>query len=231
MTQAPAPEFVEMDLGEFSDEEIEVLTARAKSIGLDLDAYIRVRVLVPQGLPEPSAFFGLAGRLAVIAKEYEACIKTVAGHGNADSRLEVLAEDFAHLLQDWDDLYGPRPDDLEPLPELLPSTVAELPPRDAAEARQRACQAANADAFFANFELPPGTDRAAIRKILDRQNQLTQAHDAFFREMAVTGIIDRPKLQHILADIRAARREFLIAIGKDPDSEDLLSFTATLHDA
>ena len=48
--------------------------------------------------------------------------------------------------------------------------------------------------------------------------------------MAVTGIIDRPKLRQLLADIREARRELLIALGKDPDSEELLAFTANLHD-
>jgi len=229
MTQAPALDReIVVDL---SEEEVEQFTAQAKSIGLDLETYIRVRCLTPNGLPEPSAFFGLADRLAAFAKEYKACIKTVAEHGNADDRLEVLAKDFAQLLQDWDERYGPRPEDQEPLPQLLESTMPELPPRDAAEAKKRALQQANAEAFFAKFELPPGTDSAAIRKILERQNGLTQAHDEFFREMAVTGVIDRPRLRQILADLREARREFLIAIGQDPDSEELLAFTADLHDA
>ena len=126
MTQAPALDReIVIDL---SDEEFEEYTAKAKSIGLDLETYLRVRCVTPSGLPEPSAIFALSGRLAAFAKEYRACIETLAGHGNADQRLEVLAKDFAQLLQDWDERYGPRPEALEPMPGLLQSTVEELPP-------------------------------------------------------------------------------------------------------
>ncbi len=226
-----SPEYIEIDV-ELTEEEHEQVTAKAKAVGIDVETYFKVRALSVDQLPEPAAFFALYGRLASFAKHYKACLKAFADQDpKAMERIPELADVFAQLLQDWGALYGPRPEDQQQLPELIESTVGELPPRNEAEAEQRARQAANADAFFENFELPPGTDRAAIRKILDRQNQLTQAHDEFFRDIALTGVIDRPKLAKILADVREARREFLIALGKDPDSEDLLPLTATLHDA
>lgn len=214
---------------ELSDEENEMLTARAKTLGLDLETYLRVRLLTAEELPEPAAFFDLFRRLAAFAKGYESCIQAIAAPSNATGRIEELSKVFHQLLQDWDQKYGPRPD-LEPLPELVEPLI-DLPPRDEAEANQRALQEANAEALFANLKLPPGTDRAAVLKIVKKQNELAQAHNDLFREMAETGVVDRAKLRQLLEDIRQTRREFLIAIGQDPDSEELLSSIAHLHDA
>jgi hypothetical protein len=228
MTKAPALDH-EIEI-ELSDEESEMLTARAKTLGLDLEAYLRVRVLTAEELPEPAAFFDLFRRLGAFAKDYERCIQAIAAPSNTTGRIEELGKVFAQLLQDWDQKYGPRHEDLELLSELAEPLI-DLPPRDEAEANQRALQEINTEALFADLKLPPETDHAAVRKIVKRQNELIHAHNDFLRETAETGVVDRAKFRQLLEDIRQARREFLIAIGQDPDSEELLSLTAHLHDA
>jgi len=228
MTQTPVLDHeIEVEL---TEEEHELLTARAKSLGLDLETYLRVRILIADVLPEPAGFFDLSRRLAAFAKDYKRCIQAIAAPSVQSDRIDELGKVFAQLLQDWQALYGPRPEDLEPMPELI-EPLTELPPRDEAEAQQRAAQEANANALFANFKLPPGLDRAAIRKLVNKHNERARAHNEMLENMAETGVIDRAKFGQLLAEIRASRREFLIAIGQDPDSEDLLSFIAHLHDA
>ena len=228
MTKAPALDH-EIEI-ELSDEQIEKLTARAKTLGLDLETYLRVRLVTAEELPEPAAFFDLFRRMQAFAKDYERCIQAIAAPSNATCRIEELGKVFAQLLQDWDQKYGPRPEDLGPLPELVEPLI-DLPPRDEAEANQRALQEINMNALFAGLKLPPGIDHAAVRKIVKKQNALIHAHNDFLREMAETGVVDRDKFRQVLEEIRQHRREFLIAIGQDPDSEELLSLTAHLHAA
>jgi len=106
MTQAPA--YIETDV-ELTDEEAEALTAKAKTIGFDLETYIRVRSLTAGDLPEPAAFFALFRSLSSFAGDYEASLRALAEQRpGAPGPPEALADTFARLLQDWDDLYGPR---------------------------------------------------------------------------------------------------------------------------
>ncbi len=103
-----APQFVETEI-ELSEEEHEALTARASSLGLDLATYIRFRALTAGELPEPAAFFPMFRRLAAFAQDYEACMRAYAqSQPDAMEQSDALAKTFAQLLQDWDELYGPR---------------------------------------------------------------------------------------------------------------------------
>jgi len=103
-----APEFTGIAV-ELTDEEADAIAAKAKTIGLDLETYLRVRALTGFDLPEPAAFFALFRRLTTFAQQYEACIQAMAAHQNAKNRLDVLVKLFPQLLQEWDRLYGPRP--------------------------------------------------------------------------------------------------------------------------
>jgi hypothetical protein len=103
------PEYIETEV-ELTDEEHEQITANAQAVGLDLEAYVKVRALSGDQLPEPAAFFALFGRLASFAGDYKACLKAFADQDpKALERIDGLGEVFAELLQDWDDRYGPRP--------------------------------------------------------------------------------------------------------------------------
>ncbi len=108
MTQPPPPTH-ETEV-ELSEEEHAAITAKAKAIGYDLETYLRVRALTAGSLPEPSAFFDIARRLSRFARDYKACLMALAQRRpDARKRADVLAVAFARLLQEWDDLYGPRP--------------------------------------------------------------------------------------------------------------------------
>lgn len=113
----------------------------------------------------------------------------------------------------------------------IAAPIVELPPVDAAEAQQRAHQAANAEAFFANGTLPPGTDHAVILAIIERHNELIEEGNRFMLEITATGVIDRAKLRWHLEAYGQTRRQLLLALGADPDSDDLLPFPAVLHDS
>ena len=113
----------------------------------------------------------------------------------------------------------------------IAAPIVDLPPRDATEARERATREANAEAFFADFSLPPGTDSAAVHRLIERHNELVLAGDQFMIDMARTGVLDRPRFRELLVDTRQARRDLLIALGADPDSDDLLAFTAELNNS
>jgi len=108
VTQPPPPTH-ETEV-ELSDEEFIAITAKAKAIGYDLETYLRVRALTAGSLPEPSAFFDITRRLSRFARDYKACLMALAQRRpDAQKRADVLAVAFARLLQEWDDLYGPRP--------------------------------------------------------------------------------------------------------------------------
>jgi hypothetical protein len=113
----------------------------------------------------------------------------------------------------------------------IAAPIAELPPRNAAEARERARQEANAAAFFAGGTLPPGTDHAAILAFIERHNELVEDGNRFMLEIAATGVIDRARLRWHLEAYGQTRRQLLLAVGADPDSDDLLPFPAVLHDS
>ena len=107
MTQAPAADkFIDLEL---SAEELAAVTARAQSAGLDLDSYVRLRVVSAGALPEPAAFFELFRRQAQFAENYTALLKSYAAGGPENlPQIDALTADFAALLEDWDALYGPR---------------------------------------------------------------------------------------------------------------------------
>ena len=116
MTKTAAPKPTHKFRIALSDEEIEELTGRAKALGLDLETYLRVRLLSPTGLPEPYAFFGLVRRLSAFAQEYEACLKDLAARRNRHKtgpRLDGLKENFAHIVLEWDKRYRLHADDCE----------------------------------------------------------------------------------------------------------------------
>jgi hypothetical protein len=115
---------------------------------------------------------------------------------------------------------------------FIAAPIVELPPMDAADARERAAREAAGAAFFDGLTaLPAGTDTATIHAIIERHNEIVEAGDLFMIDLATTGVIDRARFRELLDSVRQARRELLIALGADPDSEDLLAFTAELHDA
>jgi len=115
---------------------------------------------------------------------------------------------------------------------FIAAPIVELPPMDAADARERAAREAAGAAFFDGLTtLPAGTDTAAVHAIIERHNELVEAGDRIMIELAMTGVIDRPRFRQLLDRTRQVRRDLLIAMGADPDSEDLLAFTAELHDA
>ncbi len=114
--------------------------------------------------------------------------------------------------------------------KLIPAAT-EIMPRNEAEAWDQAARVLKAELFFDGLASPPETDAAAVERLLDRHDALGRAHDAFMRDMARTGVIDRARLRELLAVYGETRRDFLTLIGADPESEDLLPFPADLQDA
>jgi len=102
-----APQYVETYL-ELSEEEHEIVTAKARTLGLDLQTYIRFRALTAGELPDPAAFLPLARRIAAFAQQYEALIRAFAEQSDALEQAETLGTTFAQLLEDWHTQYGPR---------------------------------------------------------------------------------------------------------------------------
>jgi hypothetical protein len=96
----------EIDI-ELTQPEIDALTAKAKSIGYELEAYLRLRLVTGSALPEPSAFFSLFRRLTAFAADYEAYLRSFPG-ARPPQQYDRLTQSFAGLLEDWDELYGPR---------------------------------------------------------------------------------------------------------------------------
>jgi hypothetical protein len=107
MTQAPAnDQFIDLEL---SPEEQAAVTATAQSVGLDLDTYVRLRVVSAGALPEPAAVFELFRRQAQFAENYTALVKSYAAGGPENlPQIDALSADFAALLEDWDALHGSR---------------------------------------------------------------------------------------------------------------------------
>ncbi len=106
---AQANQFIDMVV-DLTEEEAETIRTKAQSVGLDLGTYLKVRGLSSDELPEPVAFFALFRRLASFAKDYEGCLQSFAAQRpDAMKQIPGLAAEFAQLIQDWDDLYGPRP--------------------------------------------------------------------------------------------------------------------------
>jgi len=69
-----------------------------------------VRALTAGSLPEPSAFFDITRRLSRFARDYKACLMALAQRRpGAQQRADVLGVAFARLIEEWDELYGPRP--------------------------------------------------------------------------------------------------------------------------
>ena len=108
MTQPPPPNH-ETEV-ELSDEEFIVITAKAKAVGFDPETYLRVRALTAGTLPEPYAFFDLTRRLSRFARDYKACLLALAQRRpDAQKRSDLLGTAFVRLIEEWDELYGPRP--------------------------------------------------------------------------------------------------------------------------
>lgn len=101
MTNAP-----QLDI-ELTQPEIDDLTAKAKSIGYELEAYLRLRLVTGSVLPEPTAFYSLFRRLTTFAADYESFLRGFPG-ARPPQQYDKLARSFAKLLQEWDELYGPH---------------------------------------------------------------------------------------------------------------------------
>jgi hypothetical protein len=87
---------------ELSDEELAAVTAKARTVGFDLQTYLRVRMLTPGTLPEPCAFFALNHRLSRFARDYKACLAALAQRRpDARQRADLLGTAFARILKDW----------------------------------------------------------------------------------------------------------------------------------
>jgi hypothetical protein len=102
-----APQYVETII-DLSEEEHEIVTAKAQTAGLDLQTYLRFRALTAGELPDPAAFLPLGRRIAAFVKDYEALIRAFADRPEAIEQAETLGMTFAQLLEDWHTDYGPR---------------------------------------------------------------------------------------------------------------------------
>jgi len=72
----------------------------------------------------------------------------------------------------------------------------------------------------------------ALHRLFDRQQEFALAYEQYLRNAALTGRPDRSRLNKILPEFAAARREALIAMGVDPQTSDLLpAVPPARHDA
>jgi hypothetical protein len=101
------------------------------------------------------------------------------------------------------------------------STI-ELPPIDEADAKARAAREANAKAFFESYEFPPDFDHESLHDLMARFDANATTFDAFILEAAITGDLDRPRFRELYAEQGRLRREFLILVGTDPNSDDIM---------
>ena len=70
-----------------------------------------------------------------------------------------------------------------------------------------------------------------IRAIIERMDEMFLACEELLRDAETTGRVDRILLRDCLAAYGRSRRELLIALGEDPECEDLLPFPAELHES
>lgn len=64
--------------------------------------------------------------------------------------------------------------------------------------------------------------KMALRRVMDRQRELTLAYRQYLCDTALTGVPDYSRLKKIIPEFALARREALIALGEDPDTSDLM---------
>ena len=108
MTRTPANDAIPAIEIDMTDEEKAMLEAKARALGIDMEGYMRVR-LVGGRLPEPVAFVALLRRLQSFGGEFTEHVRAVAERRpDALAETRVLEAVFAQLVEDWDDLYGPR---------------------------------------------------------------------------------------------------------------------------
>lgn len=101
------PPYIEVDF-ECTDEEHEIITAKANAAGLDFEAYVRFRTLTAGELPDPAVFLPLAHRFVAFVKDYEALIRDFPGRPEVIDRADPLGAIFEQLVEDWNAHYGPR---------------------------------------------------------------------------------------------------------------------------
>lgn len=103
MTQPP-PDTEIITLIELSDEEKALVTARAEALGLDMETFIRIRMLTTD-LPDPGPFFDLARRLGRFAVTYEAAVRAaVTRQPGYMERLRDLETAYGRLRAEMSDL-------------------------------------------------------------------------------------------------------------------------------
>lgn len=65
--------------------------------------------------------------------------------------------------------------------------------------------------------------------IIERMQDMALAYDGLMTDLAATGTVDRARLRECLAAYGQIRRDLLIALGEDPDSEEHLPLPVDLH--
>ncbi len=76
-------------------------------------------------------------------------------------------------------------------------------------------------AFLGSKPITPEI-KTALLSVVDRSQELELAYEQYERNAALTGVPDYSRFKKILPEFAQARRDALIAIGADPDSNDLL---------
>lgn len=106
--------------------------------------------------------------------------------------------------------------------------IIELPPRDDAEAEARAARESNFQAFFDGRDVPE-VDPERFQRFVERMEDHAADHNRFLLDVAINRQADRVWLRKILAEQGYLRREYLLMIGADPDSDDLMERPVELH--
>jgi len=93
-----------------TEEEAKKIIAKAEAAGVTPEIYLKVRGLAADQLPDPAAFFALFARIDTFVKGYRACLQSLSRfETGAANQIPPLGAQFAQILQEWDELYGPRP--------------------------------------------------------------------------------------------------------------------------
>jgi hypothetical protein len=101
-------------------------------------------------------------------------------------------------------------------------SAIELPPVNEVDAKTRAEWEANSEAFCDSYMSSPNVNRESVRAMMERVDAFAAVFDGFILEAFVTGNLDRARFRELHAEQGRLRHEFLVLIGADPDSDDLM---------
>jgi len=117
----------------------------------------------------------------------------------------------------------------KPAQPSIAGPLIELPPLDEADAWARAARVLNWELFLDSRNIPAGLDNERLREICAELDALAIDVDLFMTDWALSGEADRPRFRAIQARQGALRREFLVMIGADSDSDDLFERPVELN--